>query len=337
MKLFQSDNQTINYPVLNKVEVNNDSLTKAIRSNYSHLEINKPIYKIGETNNNFILGDYFIKTISHNRNKKHIENLPRIVDYLRKSNIPTVSYIKNNRNQYISNFIDNNNEQHNCLFLQEKLEGSYFNGSKKHLSESLDLLINLEKTNIKIKDRETYGSKFINWNPLLILIEVEDKINRINTKSEFDLASKILISKSKSLLAEYDSQLKILQGSISTLHHNDLHPLNLLFHKYEILALIDLESFINIPFNLSSSFALFKLGRKSISTKQLSLIQFKKECIEKGFDLNNILPFLQLELIRRGILVMDLHYLKENKIWDNDLYKHNNGLEESRLMLCQQI
>ena len=75
MKLFQHDNQTINYASLNEIEVNNDSLTKAIQSNYSHLEVNKPIYKIGETNNNFILGDYFVKTISHNDDMKYVENL----------------------------------------------------------------------------------------------------------------------------------------------------------------------------------------------------------------------------------------------------------------------
>jgi len=336
MKLFQNDNQTINYAGFNEIEVNNDSLTKAIEFNYSHLEINKPIYQIGETNNNFILGDYFVKTISHNGDKKYVENLPRIVEYLRLSNIPTASFIKSNSNQYISDFVDAKNEQHNYLFFQEKLEGSFFNGSKQHLSESLDLLINLGKTNIKIKDRKTYGSQFINWDPIPILIEIQKIINRINNKSEFDFASEMLISKSKFLLAKYKSQLEILQIPISTLHHNDLHPLNLLFHKYELLALIDLESFIHIPFNLSASFALYKLGRKSISTKQLSIKQFKKYCIEKGFDLNNILPFLQLELIRRGILVMDLHYLQGNKIWDNDLYKHNNGLEESRLMFCNQ-
>ena len=35
---------------------------------------------------------------------------------------------------------------------------------------------------IKIKDRNTYGSQFINWDPLPILIEIQKNINRINNK-----------------------------------------------------------------------------------------------------------------------------------------------------------
>ena len=126
--------------------------------------------------------------------------------------------------------------------------------------------------------------------------------------------------------------LKKLKLKTSNLHHYDLHPHNLIFKEDELVALVDLESVLRIQKEVCESFALYKLGRKSISKGLLSLDEFKEIANQKGFSLQELKPFIQAEILRRLLLILDLHFVRNNSRWNADFPKHLNSLKEIDLM-----
>jgi hypothetical protein len=131
------------------------------------------------------------------------------------------------------------------------------------------------------------------------------------------------------LIANQPEVLLELEKYNGVLNHYDLHPHNLLFKDEELVSLIDLDSFVVVPFKLAASFGLFKLFRKSVSHRELILSEIcplLHRYFNHHFDLK---LYSQIELIRRSILILDLKYRNNDIRWLSDLNKHIIGLEEA--------
>ena len=134
------------------------------------------------------------------------------------------------------------------------------------------------------------------------------------------------------MLNKLRSTLELLKSESSAIHHVDLHPHNLIFNGNQLAALVDLESFLHIQPEVCDSFALYKLGRKSITNGSIQVEDFKELCSEQGFNLSELRPYVESELIRRIFLILDLHLLRDNSEWNADFSKHLNSLNEIELM-----
>jgi len=117
----------------------------------------------------------------------------------------------------------------------------------------------------------------------------------------------------------------------SNIRHFDLHPHNLLFKKDRVIAVLDLDNIAISDRRISTGFNLYKLGRKAISNRMITLSEFK-EILKNNHGFSGLKNFVLIELLQRFLLVLESHYHDYSNKRDGDFFKYLAGLEEINFM-----
>lgn len=280
---------------------------------------------------NYRIGSFYIKTIKHDHDKAYVLDFPKIAKSLSQAEIPTSSFIPSDSGNEIVDHYSNRYKTNFYIYVQEYIHSSFFSGTAQEMKEAMSALRKLNRAEYNIKNSKIQ-SPYLQWNPSNILNNVKKILDNKNELDEFD---QFAMSK----LNTIEKSLKNLEGTINelsipseTISHYDFHPHNLLFNNGKLSSVIDLESFVKIQPELSTAFALFKLGRKCLSKEFMTADEFKKMAKENQFGLNKLLPYAKVELIRRTLFILDLHYLQDNKLWDSDICKQIIGIDEVEVL-----
>ena len=97
------------------------------------------------------------------------------------------------------------------------------------------------------------------------------------------------------------------------------------------MAILDLDNIGAIERKVATAFNLYKLGRKSISTGNISVKEFK-QIASTHFDLPSMKMFAKVELLQRFTLLFKAHYIRKTDSWDADLKKYICGISEIDLI-----
>jgi|GEM_PF-3332778 len=334
MQLFVPDNHAANLPLMRPAAAGESSaILDLARQTYGDLiRSDSKVEVIGGANINSInykIEGYCLKKISAKADLDYVSSFPKIAAALRQASLPVAEFVPDKEGRFISPVCSAGDAVNFHLCLQHFIAGHFFTGLLTELEQVMAVLDRIPQTLQPLTptpgQRRVYGA----WQPQMVLEEVLQKLRAKPRPENFDLSVYGSIPMLQAVIAEYVSRIEAF--SESTLQHIDLHPHNLLFDKGKLSALLDLESFVCIPHELAVGFTLFKLGRKALYTNVLSLAQLRKLYV-KRFDLKRLHFFCKVELTRRIIKILELHYLKGNQAWDSDLPKHFCGLKEIDLL-----
>ena len=337
MKPFFPDNHFQDHVEIRHASKETTQWLKAILlDSYKELDINNDTHidEISGSNinsGNYRIGNFYIKTIKHNNDKENVLEFPTIVKQLTERNIPSASYIPNNQGQLIYDYYCELFSSNFYISVQTFISSDFYSGAPQEFESALSLVRKLEESPLTL-DHSKSKSPYLDWNPSKVLIDTDALLSKKKELSEFDTNIMEMLPKVTSIITDFQDYIVKLSSPSMYYGHYDLHPHNLLFKQHELVSLIDLESFVNIHSEVTSSFALFKLGRKSLSKEFLNLTEFKIKSSDHGFELKKLFPYVQIELVRRFVLIIDLHYFKNNSEWNDDIFKHYTGLKEAELL-----
>jgi hypothetical protein len=313
--LFFKDNHAANDVTYKTASAEDARLvTRLLQSSYRSIFKEIPEVCIIEGSNinsgNFRLGGYYLKTLAPKAGIEAIHEFPVIARSLSGAGIPVTDFIPNDEGELISN------REGFYYYLSTFIEAGFYPGTTAAFGETLPMIAKLKTAVKQHTPKQSQMEPYFSFDPITTFAAVKSKAAQDNSDA-FRAIEPVLMDSKRPAQKE--------------LHHIDLHPHNLLFQGNQLKALLDLESFRAIPYEMAAGFALFKLGRKAISRGELTIEQFKRK-VESYFDLNSLYPFVKLELARRILLVLKLHHLDSDCRWDADLTKHLCGLEETKLM-----
>ncbi len=298
---------------------------------YPELEQKADLYEISGANinsENFKLGDYYLKLIKHDNNKDYVLQFPQLAANLQRNNIPVFSYVKNKKNEFITNYFDQIKQQNYYIYCQSFQDDSFYSGKKEEFQQAIDLLKKFKTTQIKSTFAKL-SSPYLNWNPNQIIKDLEGVSSNCENSTEFERFAVGNFSKIKTVISNNQDLISTLKTKSDYLNHYDLHPHNLFFKDLKLRSVLDLESLIPIQFEICEAFAVFKLARKSVATGQSVPKEIKEILLKNQIMPDRLLPYIKLELARRALLVLNLHYIEKNELWDNDIYKQVIGFEEA--------
>lgn len=332
MDTFQKDNHAINEPVFIPVarEIRSGVL-ELIRSHYPGLVKDEVPIEVFEGPNisstNYRVGKFYLKILLRKPGQEHVFAFPQLALKLKAAGIPVGDFIQNKDGEFIS-------EKDYFAYVQKFIRGQFYSGSLEEFNAMVDVLKQLEGALVGYRLAAVQRTAYVDsWVPLETLPAVSEILRDKKLPSEstdgFDLLVAEHIGAALEIAKRYEEEKQ--SWNFGELYHLDLHPHNLLFEKGKLKAVLDYEAFQAIPQQMSVGFALFKLGRKSISLKRMSIEQFK-QLTERRFHLPELHAYVQIELVRRITIILKRHYLERNNILDSDLVKQIRGLKEIDLM-----
>ncbi len=334
MELFQKDNHASDTPTLlaPNTEIQRKILALLALSYPQLATGSSAVEGIGGANvnsGNFKVGDYYVKTLKPRPGLDYVFEFPRITAALQAAGVAAFSFVRNREGKVISEHKSEAGEVELYFYVQRYIDARFYSGTVRELQAALQALKLLRVATKGLAPTPGQREPFASWHPVETMKSIASNFNSQTTSpnAPFDQAATTLIDR----LREYAESYKPRHQDWNELHHIDLHPHNLFFMDGRLRAVLDIESFRAIPAELATGFALFKLGRKSISNGHLDLHGFKNACFGE-FDLAALLPFVQIELYRRLMLILELHYTEANHAWDSDLFKHSAGLQELEAM-----
>lgn len=335
MDFFLKDNHfkdTIELYPIGKVETY--KLKSLIKENYIGINLNVEYFRIGDKNinsQNYKIGDKYFKVIQNIKNKEYIKNFPKIAKQLKDVDIPCSSFINSIEDKEI---VERGTKKNKIYFyIQDFISDSFFSGTQSELIQVILILKKFQNFHFNFKDNNP-SAPYLNWTPSQTLSKIKITINKILIPSHFDYLASNCVSIIEKILIKYENQIKNLLNNSKEYAHFDIHPHNLLFKDGKLISIIDLESIVNVRHVLATSFGLFKVARKCFIKKNIKKDEFHN-LIKNHFDLEEIKVYTQIELCRRLLLIMKLHYLDKNDEWDFDLIKHFTGIKESNYMFSK--
>ncbi len=301
---------------------------------YSVLDQTADLYEIFGANinsENFKIGDFYLKLIKHDNNKDYVLQFPQLAADLEKNNIPVFSYIKNKDNEFISNYFDQAKLQNYYIYCQKFQDYSFYTGHINEFQLCIDILAKFKDLQLKSTSAK-FNSPYLNWQPTQIITDLENVSSSCGSSTDFERFATLNFSKIKSVISDHTDLINTLKTKSNYLNHYDLHPHNLFFKDLKLCSVLDLESFIPIQFEICEAFAIFKLARKSISTGQATPKEIQDILLKNQIQPARLYPYVTIELARRALLVLNLHYIEKNELWDNDIYKQVIGFTEAELL-----
>ena len=335
MDIFLNDNHfkdTIKLFALQKSE--SDKLKTLIKNNYKSINLNVECFKIGDRNinsQNYKIGDKYLKVIKNIENKKYVTSFPKLVKQLKNFNIPCTGFINSNGNKKI---IEKSTKENKIYFyIQEFISNRFFSGTQNELIQVIPILKKLHDFQFNGKNKNS-SAPYLNWFPSQTINEIKKIIKEIQIPSDFDYLANDCVPIIEQVLIKYENQIKDLVKNSKEYAHFDIHPHNILFKDGKLISVMDLESFVNVRPILATSFGIFKIARKCFAKKNIKKNDFHY-LIKDFFNVEEIKAYSQIEICRRLLLIMKLHYLDKNNEWDHDLIKHFSGIKESDFMFSK--
>lgn len=223
------------------------------------------------------------------------------------------------------------------FFLQDFISRDLYSGTKAEFIEALNLIQSLESVftaDSGWQDFRVFGKSSpyqgvdiqAEWGKAKDLLKSRGAGDDVFLNSTIDVFPELI----ESFFKRFGKQALAIGEQEEGILHSDLHPHNLLRDKEGHLWVIDHESFRSMPQAVYRGFSIFKLGRKSLSKLHLSPGEIKEILSDRftGEEIAGLKFGAQLELIRRIILILDLHYQQGDSRWNSDLKKHTAGLME---------
>ncbi|MEZ5173295.1 MAG: hypothetical protein R2850_07250 [Bacteroidia bacterium] len=231
------------------------------------------------------------------------------------------------------------------FFLQNFISESFYTGTEEQAMQVPELVLKLENVFSKSSGwtdssifQESSPFRDINlkadWEKLKPLLEERGAENDPFLTQTISIIPELISGYLEFNADELDNLIEFPDFGV---YHSDLHPHNLLSDSSNNLWVIDHESFRFMPKVIYRGFSIFKLLRKSISTERCTL-HFIQELIRERFRKVEILKLkfgAQTELVRRILLILNLHYFSGDSRWNADLVKHTAGVKEAELMFSQ--
>jgi hypothetical protein len=331
-ELFVPDNHAPDLPAYAPAaEADAERLRGWLRSHYRRVFSGREaVLSLAGANinsSNFRVGDYYVKALAQRADMDYVETFPEIAARLRAGGVPCTEFVLNAVEAGVTRFQEGGATH--FLYVQRFLDAHYFRGSVGEIDAVLALLAPMSAALAALSptlgQREPYASLDLRGTLQAVAAALPP-----HAGNDFDRHAAAVVPEALEIAAEFE---RLRSGSdFSRLHHYDLHPHNLLLSGGRVAAILDLESFRALPFELATAFTLFKLGRKAVASGTLLAAQFKARAAAR-FDLDRLRQFARIELARRITAVVSLHYLQANRDWDQDLVKHSRGLREAEQLL----
>jgi hypothetical protein len=324
MDLFQSDNHGRNEVRFLTPSPNQLALAQTAFAAYSGELVDPASILVIEGANinsaNFRVGSKYLKCL---RAKSECPiPLAPLSENLLARGVPVARFLPDRSGQIPTEFL--HLEQHYFAFVQSFDSGNFHTGTYEGIRDFLSLWPAMR---VALAD----------FTPVATQYDPYDK--PIPTFAELLGQSREVGNLVDEYLAENESLLKATEEKVASkgyasgqgLHHFDLHPHNFLCSGDRIKLLLDLESFRWMPENLSLSFGLFKLGRKGVSAKAISLENFHHLIFQdEKTPPEEMIFWTHSELLRRIKLILRLYFESNNSAWIGDLPKHTAGLLEAK-------
>ena len=137
------------------------------------------------------------------------------------------------------------------------------------------------------------------------------------------------------------------------LEHFDYHPKNLTFKNGNVTAILDFDSILTVPKNLSVAFACDRFSEKtsgseksSKSEKTLKMTEFLRAYKKSNNSLSTeeileIPTLIKWEALQRINYILRSHFFEHDSLWNNefdhqmDIIKRTNQIEEDFLGLVE--
>ncbi len=329
MELFRKDNHASDTPTYAPANPVDTALIQALlRLYYPQIE-SLEVLSIGSVNinaKNFRVGPYYVKLTPATPDSALMLQTPSIRDCMHKRGIPVATFVPSLGGELVTTVPTQGERGAYYLYVQYFIPGHFYTGTKNELQEGLDLLKKQKGLFASITTSNWPKKPYLLWQPHALLTEAA---NLRSTDTTFDTAVHTALPILRAIADAFEHVRPALH--FTECHHFDLHPHNLLFDEAGLRCVLDLESVTVVPYEIATLFNSFKLARKTIAMGHVPLADVRT-MLAQHFDVKTLYPFAQYELLRRLCLVIQLHYKKNDTQWDQDLYKHLNGLKEVELL-----
>ena len=329
MELFFQDNHFIDEAHLNPITQNMKDQLTLVRELYSFVQGWEDACLIGETHINslnFKVGKHYIKIIEKNgEEKKYVEHFPDIAAILIDKAIPSHSFHFSKNGKLVE--MINLDSKTYYTYVLDFSGVQFYTGSKLEFREMLSILE-------KIKGASASLEKIVSKDKRYQLPDLVEKLipffNIVKNKPKKDFFDEFFLDHESVILSALKKYQSIDTNNLkTTVLHCDLHPHNILTHNHKIVAIIDYESFVLMPEKIFEAFAIFKLARKGLSKKILSLAECHELINERGTIPRDYLVYTYVELLRRLSIVLHYRYTLDDERLNQDLLKHVTGLKEA--------
>ena len=328
MEIFFLDNHSSDFQEF--FDVNPDNallLEKLLKYTHPHVCTHnaQSIGKVNINSMNFRIDQYYAKVVRAHPGADVVLRIPELHALMKKIGIPVASFVADVRGGIVSRFPDSENPDY-YFYLQHFIDGNFYTGVQEEFKIALEVLKKQKGLFSSVNISQWPQKPYATWKPHKVF---EHVMAMSNENSDFD---QVIRPELRELLRLADEFVRVSpRFNFSELHHFDFHPHNLLFKKGVLKSVLDLESISVVPYEIATGFNLFKLARKAIATKRMTLDQVRMISGE-AFDVMNLGQCAKYELLRRLSRVLELHYIEKNFEWDQDLLKHLAGLREVDLI-----
>jgi hypothetical protein len=286
-------------------------------------------------------GSFYLKFLPRSKNGINPEIYPQISNQLTKCGFNSAEYYPVELNNKMAYGIYSGDSiiNESYFFLQNFISSTFFKGNLEEVEQITSMVSRLESVFSK-EAGWTMDGIFNQNSPFNEINLIEDwksmQVTLSKNSIEYDQCIRDTYSVFPQLIddyfSKYSSKLQNLSAKLDFgVFHSDLHPHNILSDTKGKLWIIDYESFRYMPKVIYRGFSLFKILRKSIATDRCSLSEIQR-LLNNNFNKEELsdLDFgAQTELIRRILLILNLHFNQGDSRWNFDLIKHTSGLKES--------
>ena len=332
-RLFEPDNHAADRPEW--IEVSEQQAGSVLRLVRAHYDLDlEPAVEVrcaaGPNVNsmNFKAGSFLIKQVSYPEREEFHVFLPRLSAHLSSSGVPSVSLCRNRRGEPVTEVSASRAGVRDFLIVQPFLEGMFFSGGERQLVAAIATWQRMETVMPLLDSSGLHRERFKDWTPGNLLREGHAALSGAACDHSRCLYQNLQPFYEELLAIAADFEAAPHEFQSRSLRHFDLHPHNLLFEGDRLLAILDLDSFLQIPASTSLALMLYKLGRKALACRQMSLAEFRAvlpDCMSRVV----LRRAVRVELLRRICTILQLHVREQDRRWDQDLVKHLRGLRET--------
>ena len=335
MKLFEPDNHHSDTPTVSYKSCSRHTpILEVVHKHYCNvIPKNSPLALIEGPNMNslnFRLGDIYLKILKSDQITDRLHSFPAISSALNANGIPSLPFLENTDGKKVTLFEILGTEY--AAITQPFLDHHYYSGNRNSFKEMLRVIDKLDNVFFNIKPSADHFIPYKMLDPSVILFETSDRLLLKKKSGDLTVFDKKII--------DILPNLKIISNFFENnrshlifeqLHHYDLHPHNLLFQNDKLSCLLDLDNISIVDGRIAKGFNLFKVGRKALAKKHISMDEFKKTTNDM-FPMAELKNFALIELLQRFLILMDLKYLKNDERRDFELFKYTAAIKEIDLM-----
>lgn len=279
---------------------------------------------------NFRLDGFFLKILKSDQITDRLQSFPALSEALKANGIPSAPLLVNTEGEKITYF--NIQGIKYAAIVQPFYDHQFYSGNRESLMEMLSIIEAIQSVFRDVRPTADHFIPYKTLEPSKVLESTREILLYKQKSESLDFFDNTIIEHMPQL-TEISDFFKSNSGqlALSELHHYDLHPHNLLFESDKLSCVLDLDNIAIVDGRIAKGFNLFKVGRKALVKKHISLTDFKK-ITNDIFPMNDLKNFALVELLQRFLILMDFRYWKNNNLRDNELSKYTAAIKEIEIM-----